>query len=238
MGQALDRAVRVGLRAEQRLPGQQEQKGAQALRVAELRQIEALTVPLAAVGAVQPQLDEVADQDPPAAVDLRCIAEGLLHRGEPAVARPLPGIQVDTGCLELQHGPGAVDAGTEPAQPRVRRPVTLDGLGAGLGLHVVDAAGADNLAIAEQSVEDLAQELPLERLLLLAQERAVGDTRGPAGGNAPLLLIQGRWDVAQCLGEQAAVEQRLEIVVGAHARVLSLGCCRADTRRYRCRQIA
>jgi hypothetical protein len=40
----------------------------------------------------------------------------------------------------------------------------------------VDTVGADESAVAEQAIEDLAQELALKRLLLLPEQSAGGST--------------------------------------------------------------
>ena len=133
-GQALDRTLPGGIGPEQGVPGEQEQELAEPLRVGQLGQQETLAIALAPVGAVETQLDEVADQHPAAAIHLGGIAEGLFDRGEPAVARALPGVQVGARPLEFQYRPGQVDGRPIPAQAGVRRPVALHRLGAGLGL--------------------------------------------------------------------------------------------------------
>ena len=209
-GQALDRALAGGIGPEQGGPGKQEKKVTQAIRVGQVSEEEAMAVTLAAVGAVEAQLAEITDQDPTAAVHLAGIAKGLFHRGEPAIARALAGIQVGAGGLEFQHRPRQVEGGAIPAQAGVRRPVALHHLGTGLGLLMVDLVRADDQAIAQHAVHDLAEELTLERLFLLAQKRAAGGAGGPVRDDAPpfVIQIQPRGGFAPGLGQQAGVEQR------------------------------
>jgi hypothetical protein len=168
--QPLDGALDLGGGPEQTLARQQEQEGAEHLGIGQVGEREALAIALAAVGAVQAQLDEVGDQHPAAAVHLGGIAEGLLHGRQTPVAGSLLGVEIGARRLELQHAARAIQFGAVPTQAGIRRPVALHRLRAGLGLHVVHPVAAHDLAVAQQPVEDLAQELALEGLLLLAEQ--------------------------------------------------------------------
>ena len=77
---------------------------------------------------------------------------------------------------------------------------------------MVELVRADDQAVAEQAVHDLAEELTLERFFLLAQKRAAGSAGGPVGDEAPpfLIQIQARGGFAPGLGQQAGVEQRFD----------------------------
>jgi hypothetical protein len=59
IGQPLDRALSAGIGPEQVVSAQQKEKGAQAVRIDQLRHREALAVALPPVGAVEANLDEV-----------------------------------------------------------------------------------------------------------------------------------------------------------------------------------
>jgi hypothetical protein len=59
--QALDGALALGGGAEETLARQQEQEGVEHLGIGQVGEREALAIALAAVGAVQAQLDEVED---------------------------------------------------------------------------------------------------------------------------------------------------------------------------------
>jgi hypothetical protein len=82
---------------------------------------------------------------------------------------------------------------------------------------VVDLVGADDRAVPKETVEDFAQKLSLEGLLLLAQERATSSA-GRLGRHDPVLLvIQNPGTLAARFSQQAGIEQGLD-----HGRFLQV----------------
>lgn len=217
-GQTLDRTRCDGIGAKQRLATQQEQEDVEPLGISQIGKPEALAVALPAIGAIKTQFNEITDDNPAAAVHLGGVAERLLHRREPAVARTLLGVQIRARRLQLQDRAGEIHGRPEPAQTGIRRPIALHSPRAGLGLHVMRPVGADELAKAQQAVHHLAEKLALQGFFFPAQQTAVRRAGDPARGDRPLRVVRERRQLAQCVGKQTAVEQGFEII--GHAFVL------------------
>ena len=81
---------------------------------------------------------------------------------------------------------------------------------------MVRSLGTDQLPVAQELIEDLAEKLPLQRLLFLAEQMAIGDAGSPAESYRPMSPIRRGGQFPQGVGQQAAVEQRFQVVGHGH----------------------
>ncbi len=208
--QGVDRAW-LGRRAEQALAVEQEPEAPEGLRVGEVRKVERMRVDLAATLAVEADGGEVGEDHPAAVVEFGQIAEGLLDGGEIAVAALL-GIQIRAGGLEFDDDAGDVLFGAEEAETGVRGAGASGLGGGGFGFEMIGVEVPDGGSEAEQTGEDIGQELPLKGFLVQAQERGIGRRAGPLVREGGELGRQVRGEADQATRQKVGAEQGFEKV--------------------------